>query len=393
MHDLAAGVAAHDGIVHEQHVLAAELHRDGIQLLPHRALADRLAWHDERAADVAVLDEALAVRQPDAFRKLHRGRPARVRNRDHDVDVEVPVVALDLLGEADTHAQPRLVDRDAVDHRIGPRQVDELENTRVEGGRGGALLAVEVAVLIDEDRLSGGDVAHQLEAQGVERHGLRGHHVLVAVLRLGPPEHQGPDAVGVAEGEQPVARDHRDHGVGAAAPAVDTRDPREDGRGVELVVCRAFLQLMREDVEQHLRVGIGIDVPQVLAEQIVLQLLRVGEVAVMAEHDAEGGVHVERLRFRTRPGGAGGRITRVRDAGGAAQRPHVACPEHVAHHARALVHVKRGPFGRDDAGRVLAAVLQHQQPVIEQLIDLALCDDSNDSAHRVSSRAPRVPSI
>jgi hypothetical protein len=45
-------------------------------------------------------------------------------------------------------------------------------------------------------------------------------------------------------------------------------------------------------------------------------------------------------------------------------------------------------LGRDDAGRILAAVLQHQQPVIEQLVDRMLGDDPDYPAHRVSLRAP-----
>ena len=40
-----------------------------------------------------------------------------------------------------------------------------------------------------------------------------------------------------------------------------------------------------------------------------------------------------------------------------------------------------GAFARDDAGRVLAAVLQQQQPVVEQLVDRRVRDDADDSAH------------
>jgi hypothetical protein len=36
---------------------------------------------------------------------------------------------------------------------------------------------------------------------------------------------------------------------------------------------------------------------------------------------------------------------------------------------------------RDDAGRVLAAVLQQQQRVVDQLVDGRLGDDADDAAH------------
>src|SRR5882762_10198681 len=78
LHDLAAGGAAHDRVVHQQHVLASELHRHRVQLLAHRALAHRLPGHDEGAADVAVLDEALAVGHAQAGRELQRRRAAGV---------------------------------------------------------------------------------------------------------------------------------------------------------------------------------------------------------------------------------------------------------------------------------------------------------------------------
>ena len=42
---------------------------------------------------------------------------------------------------------------------------------------------------------------------------------------------------------------------------------------------------------------------------------------------------------------------------------------------------KTGPSLVDDAGRVLAAVLQQQQAVVEQLVDGRVRDDADDAAH------------
>ena len=68
----------------------------------------------------------------------------------------------------------------------------------------------------------------------------------------------------------------------------------------------------------------------------------------------------------------------------AEQRAHVARAEDVAHQAAALVHVEGRALGGDDAGGILAAMLQHQQPVIEQLVDRVLRDDTENSAHNVN---------
>ena len=64
-----------------------------------------------------------------------------------------------------------------------------------------------------------------------------------------------------------------------------------------------------------------------------LQRLRVGQVAVVHEHDAERRVDVERLRLFLAVGVAGGRIAHLPEADVARQRAHVAGAEHVAHHA------------------------------------------------------------
>ena len=57
------------------------------------------------------------------------------------------------------------------------------------------------------------------------------------------------------------------------------------------------------------------------------------------------------------------------DTGVAEQDPHVPGPEHVAHQAIALVHGELPAVRGDDAGRILAAMLQQQQAIVEQLVD------------------------
>src|SRR6185436_4376827 len=117
-------------------------------------------------------------------------------------------------------------------------------------------------------------------------------------------------------------------------------------------------------------------------EERAAQLVRIDEVAVVAEDDAERRIHVERLRFGRRRRGARGGIAAMRDAHVAHEVAHVARAEDIAHQALALVHVEAVALGRDDAGCVLAAVLEHRQAVIEQLVHGGAGNDAHDSAHR-----------
>jgi hypothetical protein len=97
--DLRGRRATHDRVIHQQHVLAAELQVDGVQLAAHRLLALLLARHDEGAADVAVLVEPLAVLDARASAPAAARGAAGVGNRDHHVDVVVGMLALHLVGE------------------------------------------------------------------------------------------------------------------------------------------------------------------------------------------------------------------------------------------------------------------------------------------------------
>ena len=69
------------------------------------------------------------------------------------------------------------------------------------------------------------------------------------------------------------------------------------------------------------------------------------------------------------------------DADVAAQLEHVVAREHVAHESRALVQAQAIAVDGRDAGRVLAAVLQHGQRVVERRRDFRFSDDADDSAH------------
>ena len=126
----------------------------------------------------------------------------------------------------------------------------------------------------------------------------------------------------------------------------------------------------------------------VLADQYFRELGGIGEVAVVAETDAVRRVDVERLRLRGTVAPGGG-VAHVTDAHVTFELEHVVLLEHVAHQAAALAHTQL-PFARGgrNAGRILAAMLQHGEGVIETLIDGAGTNDTDDAAHgRSTSRA------
>jgi hypothetical protein len=148
---------------------------------------------------------------------------------------------------------------------------------------------------MDEHGLARHHIAHHPKAQSLERDRLRRHQVLGAGVGLGHAVAQRPDAERIAEREHAIAGDLGDHGIGAAHPSMDLGNRLEDGVRVELLTHRSRLQFVGQHVEQHFGIGLGVDVPAVAPEHVVLQLLGIGQVAVVDQRDPEGRVDIERL--------------------------------------------------------------------------------------------------
>ncbi|MBG9885241.1 hypothetical protein ABE10_01295, partial [Bacillus toyonensis] len=183
--DLLAGRATDDRVVDEQDVLAPELGRHRVELLPHALLSHRLTGHDEGPADVAVLVEALAILDAELAGDLHRRRAGGVRDRHDDVDLVERDVLRDRVGQTLPHPQTGLVDRDAVHDGVGTREIDVLEGAGGEGGVGRALPGEELALGRDEHGLSRLDLAHDLVVGVLEHERLARDHPLVGGA-LGP---------------------------------------------------------------------------------------------------------------------------------------------------------------------------------------------------------------
>src|SRR5688572_4239607 len=377
--DLRGGRAAHDRVVDQQYGLALELQADRVQLASHRARTQVVAGHDEGTPDVAVLDEALAVLRAKELRDLQRAGAAGVGYRDHDVDAVFRSHPPDLLGQQLAHPQARLVDRDVVDDRVGARKIHVLEDARRVARGLDALLRVKSALFVDEHGFAGPYVTQQLEAQHVERDALRGKHVLATARAIPAADHQRSYAVRVPETEHAMTENHRDNRVRSAAAPVHRAHDREDVVGGRPWRPEA-LHLAGEDVEQHLGVGAGVQMPEILAHEHVGQLGGIGEVAVVREADAVRRVDIEGLGLvravASRRGIAGVPYAHV-----ALEPQHVLLLEHVADQAVVLAQEELALVRGHDARGILAAMLQHRKRIVELLVDRAVTDDADDAAH------------
>ena len=88
----------------------------------------------------------------------------------------------------------------------------------------------------------------------------------------------------------------RDHRISAADLLMGSAHRGEDIFGAQGHLVAA-IQLVSQHVQQHFRVGGGVDVATGDLELLLLELLGVGEVAVMGQHHAVGRVHIKRLGF------------------------------------------------------------------------------------------------
>ena len=261
----------------------------------------------------------------------------------------------------------------------GSGEVDVLENAgRVPHG-GDALLRMQAPLLVDEDGLARRDVAHEAERLHVQCNALGGQHPLGAARRRSLSQHERADPVRIAETENAMPDDHRNDRITSAAAAIDGVDGCEYVGGSDPRSTDA-LQLGREDVQQHFRVGSGVEMPPVLTNDHLGKLGGIGEIAVVRQTDAIGRIDVEGLCFRS-TFASGRRIADVSDARVPFELQHVLLLKYVAHQSTALAHIQFAVSGGGDACGILSAVLQYSQRIVDPLIDCAGSDDADNSTH------------
>ena len=178
----------------------------------------------------------------------------------------------------------------------GPREVDVLEHALAHAARAGTGWNERRPVAVDHHQLARLDVAHVLGVDEVERAGLGGRR-WCAPSSL--PDHQRPEAPGVARGHQRVGGQEQQregaHHLGEAG-----RDR----------VLQPLAVAARVEVEDDLGVGGGLE-DRARRLQLLAQHRRVHQVAVVAERDrARGGTRsgwAGRWRPRCRPRSSSGR--------------------------------------------------------------------------------------
>ena len=153
--DLAHGVAAHDRVVHDHQPLAAHHLGQRVELHPQAVAAQLLPGLDERAGDVAVLDQAVVLRDAGSAREALRRGVAGVGDRDHEIGVDRR-----LAGEDLAHPAANRLERAALELGVRAREVDVLEDAQ-RGALGLDRDAGLDAALVDRDQLTGLDLAQQ----------------------------------------------------------------------------------------------------------------------------------------------------------------------------------------------------------------------------------------
>ena len=202
--------------------------------------------------------------------------------------------------------------------------------------------------------------------------------------------------MGIPKGHESNAIDEVDAGVSTLAGRQYLGNGREHlllanavGQGISATATAGGCLLglvghaLGEDVQEKLGITFGVDVAHHPVSHEALQLLRVGQVAVVRDADAKRVVGVEGLGLRT-AGRSGRGVPHMTQTDVAAQFRHVMGLEDVLDKAVGLAEVEAAVVGRDDSGGVLAAVLQDGQAVEEGLVHVrraVVKKEGDDAAH------------
>ena len=202
--------------------------------------------------------------------------------------------------------------------------------------------------------------------------------MLLALVGLADTDDQRTNAVGVAKTQDAVADNHRDHGIAAGATTVQRADRTEYVFRFEFTVLA--LQFMRQHIQHQFRIGLRVQVAPVFLDQQPGQLPGIGEIAVVGQANTVRAVDVKRLRL-ARAGAARGRIAHMANPHVSFQPEHVAHPKDVAHQAIVLALVQLETIAGHDACRILAAMLQNRQRIVNRLVDSGLTDNPDYTTH------------
>src|SRR5215211_7141944 len=194
---LAARVATHDGVVHDDDPVALDHARQRVEFEPDAELAHAVGRLDKSPPHVAVLYEAFRVRDAAPLRVADRRHHPRVGDGDDHVGLGRRLLRQDLA-----HPVPGACDLATVEARVGTGEVHVLEDAQ-SPARGLCPVACQALVVYNDD-LAGLHVAQEPGADDVQAARLAGD----GVTALDFTDAQGAEAMRVAESDELVAEDH-----------------------------------------------------------------------------------------------------------------------------------------------------------------------------------------
>ena len=296
---------------------------------------------------------------PGGARVALRGGDAGLRDGHDHVGVDRGLTRQRL-----THALPGRVHALAVEHRVGTREVDELEEAELRVGLGVALRVH--ARRVDDEHLARLDLAHEVRADDVERGGLAGEH---------PPafdaaEHERPEPVRVAHADEVRFVHHHER------EATLELGEHTLQRLLEVATVGTFAGcvLGGDELGHERGVGGGVETGVTRHEagehaEVLGELERVGEVAVVAEREpgvTDRAVDGLRVAPAARPGRG---VPHVPDGEVAVEGREPALVEHLRDQAHVLRHRDGLAVAHRDAGRLLAPVLQRVEAQVGEVGD------------------------
>src|SRR5918993_549864 len=372
---LAAGVAAYDRVVHDDHPVALDHARQRVELEPDAELAHTVGRLNKGPSDVAVLYQAFRVRDAAPLRVADRRHHSRIGDGDNHVGLGRRLLRQDLA-----HPVPGASDFATVEARVGPGEVHVLEDTE-SPARGLGPVARQALVVYNDD-LAGLHVAQEPGADDVQAARLAGD----GVTALDFTDAEGAEAMRVTESDELVTEDHS-HRVSTFEAAHRPPDRLPDREPALEFPHRSGRDIggIRGRVE-----------PEAVLGQAIPQLSGVYEVAIVGD----GHVYVAstaELGLGVLPGGGAGR--RVADVaegqvsgleGGETWSVEDLRDEaHVSHRGRAL------PVGDGDTRRLLAPVLEGVEPEVRALGQLPreLAGVEAEDAARLLRFAFRIPVV
>ena len=346
-------------IVNQHDALARHYRAIGAVLEAYSELADLLRRFDEGPPDIVVADDTELVGNSRFLGIADCRRHAGIGNRYDHVGGSGR-----FAGKLGAAGLAHVVDAATADDRVGPREINVFEDA---GSRRHRLERLERmrALFVEDQNLAVLHVAHVLRADDVESAGLRREDGATVELA----EHQRPDAQRIARADELLIGE-ADEGIGAF----------EHAQSLDKTVDEAVAMRARHEMKDDLGVGRRLH-HCAFAHELAAKRQAVGEIAVMP-HGKSAGVQLGEQRLHIAQNGpAGGRVTHMADRSVAGQAiDHLAPREGVADQTEATFGMEAITVERDDAGGLLAAVLERMQAERRNCRGVGMAENAEYSA-------------